>query len=83
MFNGDMVNGLLLVTFSLQIIRCFMLTVYDVTQDSGEIIVISQSMSGIQCRLSLGLINESIWIKIKIDDGYDLLTGNHYFPPDT
>jgi hypothetical protein len=55
----------------------------NVTQGGGALIVISQPVSGIKRRFNSELINESVWIEIKIRDGSNLLIGNHYFPPDT
>jgi hypothetical protein len=51
--------------------------------DSGALIVISQSVSGIKCRFDVKLINVSVLVEIKIPHGCNLLIGNHYIPADT
>jgi hypothetical protein len=56
-------------------------TVYDnVIWGCGALIAISQSVFGVKRRFNLEL--KLVWMEIKINYGFILVTGDHYFPPD-
>jgi hypothetical protein len=58
--------------------------VYSVYRADIQIIIfIAVGLGGFKRRFDLGLIDECIWIGIPILDGLNLLTGNHYFLPDS
>jgi hypothetical protein len=49
----------------------------------GTLIATSNSSSGVVRRADLELVEECVCLNIPTTDGYNLLIGNHYFPPDT
>jgi endonuclease/exonuclease/phosphatase (EEP) superfamily protein YafD len=52
-----------------------------VTRGGGVLTAVHRSLSSCRRRYDLELTYECIWIEIPIPDGFNLLVGNHYFPP--
>jgi hypothetical protein len=58
-------------------------TVPNITRGGGALTAVHRSFSGFKRRYGLELANEFVWIEIPIPNGSNLLTGTHYFPPNT
>jgi hypothetical protein len=48
----------------------------------GVLIAVSNLIQGVKRRHDLETTNECVWIEIPVRDSFNLLIGNHYFPPD-
>jgi hypothetical protein len=53
----------------------------NLTRGGGVLNAVHHSISGCIRRHDLGLANESVWIEIPVNNGFNLLVGNHYFSP--
>jgi hypothetical protein len=54
----------------------------NVTRGGGALTEAHRSFSSCKRTYDLELANECVWIEIPVPDGFNLLVGNHYFPPD-
>jgi hypothetical protein len=53
------------------------------TRGSGVLIVINSKFRSFKHKYDLQFYEECVWIELPHFDGENLLTANHYFPPDT
>jgi hypothetical protein len=53
------------------------------TRASGVLIAVHWSVSCCKRRYRIELTYECVWMYIPISDGFNLLVGNQYFPPNT
>jgi hypothetical protein len=58
-------------------------TDFSLTRGGGVLTAVHQSLSGCKRRYNLELTSECVSIEILLPDGFNLLTGNHYFLPNT
>jgi hypothetical protein len=51
------------------------------TEGAGVLTAVHRSFSCCKRKYDLELSYECVWLEIPIPDGFTLLIGNHYFPP--
>jgi hypothetical protein len=52
------------------------------TGGGGVLIALSSRVRSYKRRYDLEYCDECVWVEIPTLDGFNLLIGNHYFPPD-